>query len=532
MIHGVSGSREAASGGQVAKAFISYKSNVKPDDQLAGFFADYLAARQHEVFIQTKIQPGESWPEVVDARLKDADYLILLLSPQSVASEMVIEEVRRSVRYREQNGRPRLLPVRLADRVELPYDVGARVNRIQHLKWLADGDEQAIAAKIADVLSADADVQEEIVQAGKAEALSADGAATAAGQQIDCPLPSFDVSWLKDLNAQGGPVRLDSPFYVSRDQDALCQQRIGEQGRTVLIRGSRQMGKTSLLARLYQHAADRTIRSAYIDFRFYGQDQVKDLDSLLLSVAYQLFDDLSPNNPPEHPTWSKMRSAAQNLTRYLQMEIIGARAEPVVLFMEVDRLLRCDYRTEFFALVRSWHDKRAMDQKFSWLNLVLAYSTETSMFITAQHQSPFNVGEVVELADFTRPQLQALNTKHGTPLKQPADLDAVMNLLGGHPFLTRQALYELSVGQADVADLLARAANDDGPFSGHLQSYLLGFYENADLKEPMKSVLAKGVCPDDISFYNLRSFGLVRGPSRLNARPRCGLYAQYFGAHL
>jgi len=319
---------------------------------------------------------------------------------------------------------------------------------------------------------------------------------------------------------------------VSRDQDALCQQRIGEQGRTVLIRGSRQMGKTSLLARLYQHANDKKIRAAYIDFRFYGQEQVKDLDSLLLGVANQLFDDLSPNNPPESPTWSKMRSAAQNLTRYLQMEIIGSRAEPVVLFMEVDRLMRADYRSEFFALVRSWHDKRAMDQRFSWLNLVLAYSTEASTFISAQHQSPFNVGEIVELADFTRPQLDALNAKHGSPLKQPADRDAVMNLLAGHPFLTRQALYELTLDQTDIADLLARAANDDGPFSGHLQSYLLGFFENGDLKAPMKSVLANGICPDDISFYNLRSLGLVRGPSRLNARPRCGLYAQYFGAHL
>ncbi|MEQ1908770.1 MAG: AAA-like domain-containing protein [Vicinamibacterales bacterium] len=516
----------------MAKAFISYKSNVKPDDQLASFFANYLETRQHEVFIQTKIQPGESWPEIVDKKLKDSDYLILLLSPESMASEMVIEEVRRSVRYREQNGRPRLLPVRLADRVELPYDVGARVNRLQHLKWLNNGDEDAIAGKIADVLTADAEVQEEVVQAGKAEALSADGAATAAGQKIDCPLPSFDVSWLKELNAQGGPVRLDSPFYVLRDQDTLCQQRIGEQGRTVLIRGSRQMGKTSLLARLYQHANDQEIRASYIDFRSYGQDQVKDLESLLHGVAYQLYDDLSPNNPPEDPVWSTKRSAAQNLTRYLQREIIGARAEPVVLFMEVDRLLRSDYRTEFFALVRSWHDKRALDQKFSWLNLVLSYSTEASTFITAQHQSPFNVGEVVELEDFTLPQLQKLNAKHGSPLKQQADVAAVMDLLAGHPFLTRQALYLLSAGQTDIADLLARAANDDGPFNGHLQSYLLSFYENKDFREPMKSVLDKGVCPDDLSFYNLRSFGLVRGPSRLNARPRCGLYRQYFGAHL
>jgi len=517
----------------LAKAFISYKSNVKPDDSLASFFAEYLTARQHDIFIQTRIQPGQTWPQVVDSRLQEADYLILLLSDQSVSSEMVIEEIRRGARYREANGHPKILPVRLAAKVELPYDVGARVNRVQALKWLAAGDEQAIAAKLHAVLSGGLALSEDAEPpATKADALSADGAAAPAGQQISCPLPSFDASWLKDLNAQGGPVRLESPFYVSRAQDETCKQRIAERGRTLLVRGSRQIGKTSLVARLYQHAFDHKVRCVYLDFRAFGTEQMKDLDALLLGIANQIFDDLSPNNPPD-AVWTKNRAAAQNLTRYLQMEIIGLRAEPLVLFMEVDRLFGFPaYSDDFFALVRSWHEKRAFDGRLAWLNLVLAYSTETSMFIKTQHQSPFNVGDVFELADFSRAQFADLNGKHASPVKTDSEIDSLMTLLGGHPFLVRQSLYELTLGQTSVADLIARAANDDGPFSGHLQSYVLRFHENQELKQPMKSVLLNGVCPDDISFYRLRSLGLVRGPVRTKARPRCGLYAQYFGAHL
>jgi AAA domain-containing protein/TIR domain-containing protein len=517
----------------LAKAFISYKSNSQPDDQLAGFFADYLAARRHDIFIQTKIVPGQTWPEVVDARLKEADYLILLLSEQAVASEMVIEEIRRGVRYREANGHPRILPVRLGAKVDLPYDVGARVNRVQAFKWLSAGNEQAIAASMHDILSAGLPEQEDAAPAtAKAEALSADGAATALGQHISCPRPSFDVSSLKDLNAQGGPVRLESPFYVSRPQDETCKQRIAEKGRTLLIRGSRQIGKTSLVARLYQHALDHKVRCVYLDFRAFGSAQMKDLDTLLAGIGNQIFDDLNPNNPPG-AVWTMNRSAGQNLTRYLQTEIIGNRAEPLVIFMEVDPLFGFPaYSDDFFALVRSWHERRAFDSRLAWLNLVLAYSTETSMFIKTQHQSPFNVGDVFELADFSRAQFADLNAKHGSPVKNDSEIDSLMALLGGHPFLVRQSLYELTIGQTSVADLIARAANDDGPFSGHLQAYVLRFHENEDLKQPMKSVLLNGVCPDDISFYRLRSLGLVRGPVRTNAKPRCGLYAQYFGAHL
>ncbi len=516
----------------VAKAFISYKSKVNPDDSLAAFFAQYLADRNHEIFIQTKIEPGQSWPQVVDSRLQDADYLIVLLSDQSLSSEMVIEEINRGVRYREANGRPKLLPVRLGAKVNAPYDVGARINRVQAFKWLTNGDEHAIAAQMHQILSAGASETESDAPAGKAEALSADGSATAPGEKISCPRPNFDASWLKQLNAEGGPVRLESPFYVARPQDGKCKQRLAEKGRTVLIRGSRQIGKTSLLARLYQHAMDSQIRCVYLDFRAFSSAQMKDLEALLLAIGNQIFDDLALPNPPA-AVWSNNRSATQNLTFYLQTEVIGNHAEPLVFFLEVDRLFSYPaYSEEFFVLLRYWHEKRATFPRLAWLNLVLAYSTETSMFIKSQTSSPFNVGELIDLTDFDRAQFADLNIKHGSPLKTEAELDALMELLGGHPFLVRQSLYELSAGESSVADLLASAANDDGPFSGHLQSYNLRFHENPDLIQPMKSVLLNGVCPDDISFYRLRSLGLVRGPVRTKARLRCGLYKQYFGAHL
>jgi len=304
-------------------------------------------------------------------------------------------------------------------------------------------------------------------------------------------------------------------------------------GRTLLISGPRQIGKSSLLARVYQHARDSKIRTVYLDFQLLGHEQLSSLDNLLIAIANQIYDDLSLNADPS-VSWSKHRTPSQNLTRYLKNEVIAGRAEPVLLLMdEVDRLFQ--YRAfadDFFALLRFWHERRAVDAQLEWMNLALAYSTEASNFIKNQHQSPFNVGEKFTLSDFSRTQVEHLNARHGTPVTEQAHIDALMRLLRGHPFLVRHTLYELATRHIPIADVFAAAASEDGPFGDHLRYYMLRFHEGRDLKEPMKSVIQRGICPDDLSFYRLRSAGLVRGPDRMHAQPRCGLYADYFGSRL
>ena len=97
---------------------------------------------------------------------------------------------------------------------------------------------------------------------------------------------------------------------------------------------------------------------------------------------------------------------------------------------EVDRVfLHDNHRDDFFALIRYWHDGRARDPQLALLNLVLAYRTETSLFIQNLSQSPFTVGQVFELADFTKPQFEYLNFKHGSPVKKAAENDTLMRLL-------------------------------------------------------------------------------------------------------
>src|SRR5207249_2093354 len=78
-------------------------------------------------------------------------------------------------------------------------------------------------------------------------------------QSPPCLPPAARVpgSVVKNLDAEepvGGAVPLDSPFYVARPVDETFYRAIARRDSIVLVKGARQMGKTSLLGRGLQQA--------------------------------------------------------------------------------------------------------------------------------------------------------------------------------------------------------------------------------------------------------------------------------------
>jgi predicted nucleotide-binding protein len=66
-----------------ASIFISYKRNIDPDEAVA--MQIYQALNQeHDVFIDQTMLVGERWVERIESELSRADFLIAILSPQSI----------------------------------------------------------------------------------------------------------------------------------------------------------------------------------------------------------------------------------------------------------------------------------------------------------------------------------------------------------------------------------------------------------------------------------------------------------------
>ena len=76
-----------------ARIFISYKRNSDPDEKVALQVHEALLRRQHDVFIDQTMLVGTRWAERIEAELRRSDFLITLLSAQSINSEMVQGEM-------------------------------------------------------------------------------------------------------------------------------------------------------------------------------------------------------------------------------------------------------------------------------------------------------------------------------------------------------------------------------------------------------------------------------------------------------
>lgn len=183
---------------------------------------------------------------------------------------------------------------------------------------------------------------------------------------------------------------------------------------------------------------------------------------------------------------------------------------------EADRLFGRPYASDFFGLLRSWHNRRALDPGGPWakLTLVLTYATEAHLFISDLNQSPFNVGVLLPLRDFTKEQVRELAARCG--VVDGESIDAAFGSTNGHPFLCRRALAFLDQG-GSPADLTASAAMPDGPFGDHLQGVLGKILQDADLVGEVKRMLDGEPFANPTTRYRLMAAGVI--DMRVGSKP-------------
>ncbi|HYW18372.1 MAG TPA: AAA-like domain-containing protein [Nodularia sp. (in: cyanobacteria)] len=362
--------------------------------------------------------------------------------------------------------------------------------------------------------------------------LDEDGKVILTENELLPPRQSFDSNWLDELDTPEGTVKLRSKFYVQREEEDVWLKTISKRGETICVKGAHQMGKSSLLARMQQKVKDNNQKVLYLDFEGFDEEVFSNLEKLLYYIAQRMARYWRTSNLPDK-YWFLPLGAKDKLTDFVLEEVLEKNDLPVVLILDnVDRVFNYKYRDDFFSLIRVWHNKRAEDETWDKLNIVLAYSTEAFLFIQDINQSPFNVGLSIEIADFSRLKVEEMNKQHQMLVQSSCEIDSLIKLLGGHPYLLRMAFYQIAQKSISVSQLGEIACNDDGPFASHLRRYLIKLEKDQDLRKGICSVLTKKKCPNNEVFYRLRASGLILGHSFESAQLRCDLYAQYFKKRL
>jgi len=498
----------------LAKVFVSYKRNSDPDESVARQIFEALQRQGHQVFIDRTMTVGQQWAEEIESNVRKSDCLIVVLTSGSCHSEMVRGEVEIARDQAAKSaGVPRILPVRLAYTGPLPYPLNAWLDSLQYALWRGDTDTPRVIEELGSAI------------AGGSLPQSADEMAPASAE-AGSPLHSAP------LPPPGGSLDVDDPWYIHRDSDAAALRIIAMQGVTLVIKGSRQMGKSSLLVRTLSAALDSGKRCALIDFQMLGQDTLRSGSVFFRRLADFVADQLEL---PHHParSWDAGLSDSQNFTYFIESQILRRLDAPFVLAIdEADILFQADFLYDFFGMLRSWHNARANPlRRKTWkkLDLLLVTSTEPYLFIDRDHESPFNVGEVLPLSDFSLAQVENLNTLHDVPLFPP-EVNRLYELLHGQPYLTRKALYVLRSGLTPE-QLFSRASDDTGPFGDHLRNFFLRLLNHPDLAYALKQVALGHGCADPRLAYRLQGAGLVRQESG-KVVSRCNLYAHYFRERL
>ncbi|MEQ8756625.1 MAG: AAA-like domain-containing protein [Coleofasciculus sp. G1-WW12-02] len=322
--------------------------------------------------------------------------------------------------------------------------------------------------------------------------------------------------------------------YVERPPiESLCYQTICEPGALIRIKAPRQMGKTELMARVLNLAQQQGYRKVYLNLCQPEESVVQDLDQFLrwlcINVSRQL---QKPLQIQEY--WDGDLSSNDNCSAYFQDYLLEQIDSPLVLGLDtVDRLFpHLPIAQDFFGMLRAWHEDSKIIDNWQKLRLIVSHSTEAYIPLDINH-SPFNVGLTVPLPELTAEQVTELAQQHGQVLSK-ADASLLINRVGGHPGLIKQALVGLKTFRnTTIERLFNEAATDSGIYGNYLRKIWRELQDNPALIPALKKVVeaSNGVELASKLAYQLESLGLVHLTGN-KVRIRCDLYRDYFGSRL
>lgn len=503
----------------MSHVFISYR-HTDPDTGLAHEIATGCMIAGHTVFIDRKLTVGMDWSVEIETQIKQCDFFVVLISKDVLNSEMVQAEIRLAHQRSKREQVPKILPVRVAYAGPLDYELDSYLTRIQFTLWESAADSTRIIAELIAAMTPQNDAS--VVGALLPGDAQTGGDACEDVKDYRRPLPTVDQRAFK---APGGNIKVDDPFYILRPCDAKTAQSARQDGETIVIKASRQMGKSSLLLRYLADCVARNKRIALLDFSIFAETELESFSTILSEIAAFLTHEFRLQHNPM-PSITSQRS----LSYFMEDIVFPAIPEPMVLaFDEVDRVMGRPYQHDFFTMLRMWHNKRAEpNSPWARVDLALVISTEPALLIDSLDRSPFNVAPPIIVEPFTLAHYAELNQRYGSPLAA-AELSQLFELLGGHPYLTRLAFYQLVATDAwRFATLMDAAADDYGPFGDHLRAWLLKLRRHAEVLDALRQMMRHGTIPREELFYRLYGAGLVQRTGQ-RIHPANQLYQQFFG---
>ncbi|PZU93011.1 MAG: serine/threonine protein kinase [Pseudanabaena sp.] len=331
------------------------------------------------------------------------------------------------------------------------------------------------------------------------------------------------------LEEPEGQIPISSRFYIQRPPiEKDCCETVLKAGSLIRIKAPKQMGKSSLLSRTLAFSKYKGCQIAYLYLQQADSDVFSDLDLFLRWFCGSIAAELGiEDNLDQY--WQGVLGSKNKCTKYFQRYLLEVSDAPLVLGIdEVDLLFQYPkIATDFFGLLRAWHEKAKNEDVWQKLRLVIVHSKEAYIPLNI-NQSPFNVGLPIELPALTNAQIMDLVKRHQIVWRDE-EVAQLGDLTGGHPYLVRQALYQIARDRLDFDRLVASSTTEDGLYGDHLRRHLENLKEDPEIMEAFRELIAsdRPLQLDSRIAFKLRSTGLVKFQGNYVV-PMCDLYYQYF----